>query len=181
MQMQTLKKENEELKEQLKHQGSVIRHHQAFMERVDAKERSCNLIIMGVKENDDQEADSDAVKVQEILEVVGAQSTVVKSVRRMGTKESNKNRAMLIECSTTEERNRIVEAARGLSAEQLSGVRLKKDAHPSVRAEWRRLFQVKKEEEKKAENVGARIRVDLRKRQVLRNDQVIDSWCNQLF
>ena len=115
------------------------------------------------------------------MTVVGTEPTVIKGVKRMGTKEDNKNRPILAQCTTTEERNRIVELARGSTSEQLNGIRLRKDMHPSVRAEWRRLFQVKENEEKRAENAGRRITIDIRKRQVLRGDQVIDSLCNQLF
>ncbi|ELU02322.1 hypothetical protein CAPTEDRAFT_209485 [Capitella teleta] len=45
--------------------------------------------------------------------------------------------------------------------------KVKKDMRPSVRKEWHRLFQVKENEEKRAENVGRKIAVDCKKRQLI--------------
>lgn len=174
-----MKKENAEIKEKLKQQGMIIKHHQAFMERVDTKERGCNLIIMGITEGS---VNDDVTKTRATLTVLDTDvDSDVKNIKRLGVRETNKNRPILVELTSMEERNRIVDAARGNGAEELEGIRIKKDVHPSVRAEWRRLFQVKEEEEKKAANAGCTITIDIRKRQVLRDGQVIDSWCNQLF
>jgi hypothetical protein len=83
--------------------------------------------------------------------------------------------------TTKEERNKSVEAARNSRHDAMRGICIKKDTHPAIRAEWTRLFKVKEEEEKKPGNAGYRITIDMRKRQVLRDDLVIDSWCQQLF
>ena len=68
--MSALRKENEALKEQLKHQGSILKHHQQFMEKIDAKERGCNLIMVGIPEGVDHSEETDTVKVREIINAV---------------------------------------------------------------------------------------------------------------
>jgi metal-sulfur cluster biosynthetic enzyme len=180
--LSALRKENEVLREQLKQQGNILKHHQQFMEKIDAKERGCNLIMVGIIEGADQSEVTDTVKVRETITTAGAPpNTEIKTIRRLGVKEANKNRPIMVELTSLEERNKIVEMARNSTAEALRNIRLKKDAHPAVRAEWRRLFAVKEKEEKKSENANCTITIDMRKRQVLRDGQCIDAWCQQLF
>ena len=180
--LQDIKDENAELKEKLKQQGMVIKHHQTFMERIDMKERGCNLIITGIPE-DREGGQNDVDKVQSILaELETNTDSDVKNIKRLGAREGQaNNRPILVEMTSMQERNRIVVAARGNNAERLRGIRIKKDTHPSVRAEWRRLFEAKEAEEKKPGNARCQISFNLKKRQLLRDGQVIDSWCSQLF
>ncbi len=58
---------------------------------------------------------------------------------------------------------------------------MKKDVHPSVRKEWRRLPDVEAAEKAKPENVGCVIRLDTRERKVYKDDTVIDAWNAQFF
>lgn len=53
---------------------------------------------------------------------------------------------------------------------------VKKDVHPSVRNEWKRLRDVEAAEKGRPENVGCAIRLDTRERKVYRDNVVIDSW-----
>jgi hypothetical protein len=142
--LQDIRKENTELKEKLKQQGTVLKHHQTFMERIDMKERGCNLIITGIPE-DREDSQNDATNVRSILtELETNTDSDVKIIKRLGAKEGQtNNRPILVEMTSIQERNRIVDAARGNTAERLRGIRIKKDTHPSVRAEWRRLRQKK--------------------------------------
>lgn len=172
-----LKKENTEMKEQMTKQGEIISRQQAFLERIDQKERSQNLIIVGVPEDDD-EPDGDKVEqiIAKVNDGIGGQATVVtvKKMKRIGTRDDDKVRPLLVTVGSEDERNEIVKKARECTS--MRGVRLKKDCHPSVRAEWKRLFDVKKAEETKAENAGKVVTVNLRKRNVTIDDRVIDTW-----
>jgi len=176
-----LKKENSELREQMKKQGEIIKQHQAFFERLDQKDRAQNLIIVGT----DEEGGRDKEKALEIIKKLvdgGAQSELasrIKMTRRIGTAAEGKRRPLLVVMSTKEERDLIVEKARNTVLG--ANVRVKKDTHPAIRAEWTRLFDQKTAEENKPENAGCQITLDLKKRQLLRDGVVIDSWCAQLF
>jgi aspartokinase len=135
-----------------------------------------------MKEEDGVEANTDEGEIRSIIDKVDATATPnIKSIKRLGTKETHKNRPILVVVSSMEVRNRIVDAARNSNSRTTGNVRIKRDAHPAVRVEWKRLFSVKEAEESKPENADRNITIDMRKRQVLCDGQVIDSWCNQLF
>jgi hypothetical protein len=173
--------ENERIKNQLKQQAATLKHHQIFFERLDAKERECNLIVAGVPE---VEGNSDMETVQNLLATAKGKSGELEpivSLSRLGTKQAGTTRAILVVLPSNEKRNEAVEAARRNQDPALRGIRIKRDCHPAVRAEWGRLFKVKEEEEKKPSNAGRQITIDIKKRQVLSNGVVIDSWCQQLF
>ena len=53
---------------------------------------------------------------------------------------------------------------------------IKKDQHPEVRKEWKRLREAEENEKKRPENQHAIIRLDARQRKLYRDDVVIDSW-----
>ena len=57
-----------------------------------------------------------------------------------------------------------------------SKVYLKRDQHPSIRREWKRLYDVLKAELQKPENVGHHLVLDYKNKQVKRDNLVIDSW-----
>ena len=53
---------------------------------------------------------------------------------------------------------------------------IKKDVHPAVRNEWKRLKDVELAEKNRPENVGCTIRLDARERKIYRDNVVIDQW-----
>ena len=53
---------------------------------------------------------------------------------------------------------------------------IKKDVHPSMRAEWRRLRDTEKTEKERPENVGCNIYLNTRERQLYKDGEVIDKW-----
>ena len=53
---------------------------------------------------------------------------------------------------------------------------VKKDVHPSLRKEWKRLSDAETAERRKPENAGCTIRFDRERRVLLRNDVIIDKW-----
>ena len=146
-----LRKDNEELRRDYKtleakveKQVEVIQVQQRFFEKLDQKERGPNLIIVGIKE--DQQADG--TKVTELLSTIDrGQGTLVanvKKVKRIGSQDNGKIRPIQVTVASEEERNEIVRKAREFTG--MGTVRVKKDCHPAVRAEWKRLFDVKEME-----------------------------------
>ena len=60
-------------------------------------------------------------------------------------------------------------------------VYVKKDIHPAVRKEWRRLKDAEKSEKEKPCNQGCDIRLDTNKRELLRDGVIIDRWSPSFF
>ena len=58
---------------------------------------------------------------------------------------------------------------------------VKKDVHPSVRNEWKRLHDAHKNEKERPENAGCRVYLDYRERKLYRDGVVIDTWSLQSF
>jgi hypothetical protein len=87
-----------------------------------------------------------------------------------------KVRALLVTVPSEEKRNDFVQKARN-NNDLGTGIRVKKDSHPAVvRAEWTRLFNLKATEEAKAENAGKVVAIDLKKRHLTIDGQIVDSW-----
>lgn len=57
----------------------------------------------------------------------------------------------------------------------------KKDVHPGVRKEWKRLREAEEREKERPENVGCVIRLDTRQRKLYRDNNVMDCWDPQFF
>ena len=58
---------------------------------------------------------------------------------------------------------------------------MKKDQHPSVRQEWKRLHTVYKTEKERPTNQGCNIEFNFRERKVYKDGIVIDKWSMQNF
>ena len=80
-------------------------------------------------------------------------------------------------------RDDILEKAKKLkeSGDTFKKVFIKKDVHPSVRAEWKRLFDVEKNEKNRPENQGANIVFNIRERKIYKDNVLIDQWSLQHF
>ena len=57
-----------------------------------------------------------------------------------------------------------------------SKIFIKKDTHPSIRAEWKRLRDAEKTEKERPENVGCNIHLNTRERHLYKDGEVIDRW-----
>ena len=100
------------------------------------------------------------------------------SFKHLGTAAPHKKRPLLIVVRNREQRDVVLRNTKKLkdAGDSYSRIYVKKDQHPAVRKEWKRLFDAEKAEKEKAENQGANIRLDTRERKLYRNDEVIDSW-----
>ena len=65
--------------------------------------------------------------------------------------------------------------------EAFKSIYIKKDVHPSVRAEWKRLNEVVQREKDRPGNVGSNIILNFRERKVYKDNVVIDQWNMQGF
>lgn len=170
--------ENGELNEQLKKQSEVIREQQRFLERLDQKERTNNLLILGASEGAESSVEVSKRIIGNLGEEAGSIAASITNAKRIGELGSRPgtSRPLLVVLPTAKDRNRIVELGRKNSSLQAQGIHMKKDSHPAVRAEWKRLFGIKDAEAAKPENAGRSVTLDWKKRQVTVDGQVVASW-----
>ena len=85
---------------------------------------------------------------------------------------------LLVKVDSKVHRDKVLELSKKLkdANQTLKKIYVKKDSHPEVRKEWRRLKEVEEREKNKPENYGHDIRIDYKRRVVLKDDQVIDQW-----
>lgn len=172
-----------ELQTQVNKQAEVISKQQQYLEAIDRREREKNIVITGVPDENEalDEATSDEGKLHKIWSKVGV-NEAIQSHRRLGTAVfDNRRRAILLTVDNKEIRDRILEKARQLkqAGREYEKIFIKKDVHPSIRKEWKRLHDAERAEKGRPENSGCVIRLDTRERKLYRDGVVIDSW-NQL-
>lgn len=158
----------------------VVSNQQRFMEQLDSRSRGQNLVIVGVPETEDVAgAKSDEEKVEKIFETLDADPGVY-SFKRLGiAAAAGRTRPFLISLDGNERREKMMNNSAKLNESDdptLAAIRIKRDSHPAIRKEWKRLFDSEKAEKNKPENRGCKIELDRKKRQLLKDGTVIDSW-----
>ncbi len=184
-------KNYEELKAQVDKQAEIIAKQQQYLEYLDRKEREGNIVILGVPEEQEslEGAVTDGEKLDKIWTVVGV-GGVAGVHRRLGGGLNQASggarqraRPILLTLADKNQRATILTNANRLktAGDNYRQIYIKKDVHPSVRKEWRRLREVEAAEKAKPENVGCSIRLDPRERKVYKDNTVIDTWNAQFF
>ena len=106
-------------------------------------------------------------------------------LRRLGAAGGNRqrNRPLLLTIQDQSTRSRVLPNAKQLktSGEKYAKIYIKKDVHPCVRKEWRRLREAEEREKSRLENAGCDIKLDTRERKLYRDADVIDRWNPQFF
>lgn len=176
----------EELHERVDKQAEIIAKQQRYLEMLDRKDREMNLVVLGLPDEYEalDGATTDADKVNRVWDKMGV-GDVQCQLRRLGAlpEGQRRNRPLLLTIRDQETRLRVLAAAKHLktSGEKYSKIYVKKDVHPGVRKEWRRLREAEERERERPENVGSEIRLNTRERKLYRDDVVIDSWNPQVF
>ena len=150
---------------------------------LDSRERSKNIVITGVSESVDLEgAHTDQQKCEIILQTIGVPE-IAFTQKRLGRQVDGRVRALLLHIPSAPQRESILANTSKLkqAGPAYQKVYVKKDVHPAVRNEWRRLRESEKKEKEKPENVGCNIRLDTRQRVLLRDEVVIDRWSPSYF
>ena len=91
---------------------------------------------------------------------------------------------ILVVVASRDDRDAALDRAKELKAsasENFKKIFIKKDVHPSVRAEWKRLHDVVKTEKERPGNAESDIRLDFKARKVMKDEAVIDQWGLQGF
>ena len=172
-----------ELQEQVNKQSEIIGRQQCFLEVLDKKERELNLVLLGVPDEGDglDGLMEDEDKVKKNWEVIDSSSNF-SSVRRLGQRNvvggSRRSRPILVTMESRTSCDGVLEKNKSLKQreEVYKKIFIKKDVHPSVRAEWKRLREAEKTERERPENVGCSIVFNVKERKLYKDEVVIDKW-----
>lgn len=175
-----ISKKMDQLQEQINKQAVIIEKQQRFLETLDRKERETNVIITGVPDESEslEGATTEQGKVEKIWLKLETREEV-KGHRRLGSSgEVNRRRPILVTLANKSARDSVLEKTKKLkqAGGEFQKIYVKKDVHPSIRKEWKRLYDAEKQEKERPENAGCVIRFDRRERKLYRNEEVIDSW-----
>ena len=148
--------------------------------RVDRKERETKLVVLGVPDEEESlaGATSDNDKLRKVWSVIG-EDIEIRSHQRLGRRnDSGRKRPILVTVKSKQDRDAVLAKTKRLkdAGEPFGRIYVKKDVHPSVRNEWRRLREAEAAEKQRPENEGCVIRLDTRERKLYRDDVVIDRW-----
>ena len=163
--------------------NSISYQHQRFLEQIDAQNRVCNVVIMAVPENDFDGENDEKAKIKKLFLKIESQDTEIIDFKRLGEKKDRQIRPILLKTRSREARDKLLEKAKSLSSKDdpYKSVYIKKDVHPLVRLEWKRLKDLEKSEKEKPENSGHTIVLDSKNRTLLRDGQIIDRWQPNFF
>lgn len=184
--LETLQEANSDLQRENKELKRTLQMHQTFLESLDHQNRRKVLIVTGVKEDEPlkigfREHDTDEAKCKALFGKIG-QTAGITQIRRLG-ELGDHPRPIRVEVSNSLERDAIVSNARKLKNhdnpyDSLNSIFIKKDQHPLVRQEWKRLYEVRKMEAAREENEGRTVMVDRKNRTVTIDGEIIDSFQN---
>lgn len=177
-----VKKENADLKK-------TVTLHQQFLESLDHTNRAKVAIITGVAEDQDlningQSADNDLEKCKLLFRKIDQDPHIV-GISRLGNAFAWNNgpRPIKVEVGSSQARDALVLNAKKLKNrydvdDPLNKIFIKKDQHPLIRNEWKRLYETKKREEEKPENQGRTVILDRKSRTVTLDGEIIDRFQN---
>ena len=163
-------------------QTKIIAEHQRFMEDLDSQKREKHLIVLSLTEKNDED---DEEKFLAILDVIGVKrvDVAIESVERLGQineEEVNRNRPLKITLGKRSMRDNILKNSKILKDQpegsEFKKVFLKRDQHPEVRKEEKRLYEVFKAEKKKPENAEKEVIFNRRSRIVTVNNEEVDRF-----
>ena len=165
------------LQDRLDKQEKILSKQQRFLESVDREKREDKLVVTGISEDKDLSgASNDADKLTKIWEVMGTEVNP-RAITRLG-KKSDRPRPLLVKLDSKLDRDRVLEkksALKGKGGDFLT-IYVKKDSHPNVREEWKRLHDAERKEKERPENAGTDIKLNYKDRTLLRDGIVIDRW-----
>ena len=174
-----------EMQAQVDKQAEILEKQQRYLEILDRKERQNNLIVTGVPDENESldGATTEEDKLKKIWSKVGVH-VEMQFHRRLGRRDDrNSRRAILVTLAGKSIRDRILETTIQLknAGGDYNRIYIKKDVHPSIRKEWKRLYDAERAEKERPENAGCEVRLDARERKLYRDGVVIDTWNLQSF
>ena len=172
-----INKRLDEMQAQVDKQAEILSKQQRYLER---KERANDLIVTGVPDENDSldGATTEEDKLEKIWSKVGVH-VVMQFHWRLGRRDDrNSRRAILVTLAGKSTRDRILETTNQLknAGGDYNRICIKKDVHPSIMKEWKRLYGEERAEKERPENAGCEVRLDARERKLYPDGGVIASW-----
>ena len=176
----TFNKKLSHMQDRIDKQAEIIARQQHYLEDLDRKDRETKLVVLGVPDENESldGATTDEGKLKKIWNQLD-ETYNIESFRRLGRAVTGtRKRPILVTLASKNARDKITEKTKKLkdAGPPYSTVYVKRDVHPSVRNEWRRLRDAEAAEKAKPENTGCEIRLDTRERKLYRDGVVIESW-----
>ena len=169
--------------------GKVLAAHQKFMEDLDAEKRAKHMIVLGLAEEDGdgerEEGEDEREKFLGIVDAIGVQRNEVQIeyVERLGQRnegQEQRNKPLKITFGHSSMHNKVLKNSYKLKDQPEGSVYkkvfLKKDQHPDVRLEEKRLYEVFKAERNKPENGDKEVVFNRKTRVVTVNGEEIDRF-----
>ena len=173
-------------------QNKVLAAQQKFLETIDTDRRGQHLIVLGLAENaapegNDEDGDEyDKEQFNLILQTIAVapNSVKVKCIERLGKLEegvtNQRRRPIKVTFETRSMRDSVLRNASKLKDQgehdPFKRVFLKRDVHPDIRKEEKRLYDVFKAERDKPQNADFEVVFDRKKRVVTVNGEEIDRF-----
>ena len=173
-------------------QNKVLAAQQKFLETIDTDRRGQDLIVLGLAENaapegeEEEDDDYDEEQFNLILQAIAVvpNSVKIKSIERLGKLDegeaTQRRRPVKVTFKTRAMRDSVLRNASKLKDQgendPFKRVFLKRDVHPDIRKEEKRLYDVFKAERDKPQNADFNVVFDRKKRVVTVNGQEIDRF-----
>ena len=146
-----------DMQAQIDKQSEIIAQHQLFLEKVDRRERETKLVVLGVPEENEEfnGVTTDEDKLKKIWEILDEGFDICKH-HRLGRQElgqqGNRKRPILVEVRRKQDRDNVLNKTNRLkdAGGLYKNVYVKKDVHPNVRKEWKRLREAEAAEKNQA-------------------------------
>ena len=176
----TFNKKISHMQDQIDKQAEIIASQQHFLEAIDRKDRETKLVVLGAPDENESldGATTDEGKLSKIWNQLD-EPFEIESFRRLGrVATGQRKRPILVTLPSKRARDKIIEKTKRLkdAGSPYDTVYVRKDVHPSVRKEWKRLRDAEASEKAKPENIGCEIRLDTKERKLYRDGEVIDCW-----
>ena len=171
------------LDDAIKPYKETVAHQQKALEFLEGRNREKNLIVTGLKESvGANSVEQDRNKVDAMLATIGCPGIAPAKVSRLGKRvavdANNQNarppRPIMISLDTAADTRSVLDKCKELASnDEYKTVYVKRDSHPLVRKEWKRLRDLVKIEKEAPMNVGTEIKLDYRERAIKRDGVVI--------
>ena len=172
-----LSKENELLR------GAVMQH-QRFMESIDAEKRGMS---EGAMEVEGLSLQTDGEKIAHIESKLNCPGVRIDTITRLGREASTdprRPRPIKLVLHDAKTRATLLKKAKELKDKRegvFNNVTFKKDVHPKIRQEYKRLHDVEEAEKRRPENAGKIVRYIHANRCVMVGETVVDRFQPQFF
>lgn len=169
-----------DLEDQVNKQSEVIMQQQHFLEAVDRRERETKQVVLGVPEEEEVlgGAVSEEEKIRKVWNVMEEEFKICSHHRLNRKVQHGRKRPILVTVESKQVRDSVLSKTRKLkdATAPFDRIYVKKDVHPSVRKEWKRLRDAEDAEKQRPENEGRVTRLDVRERKLYCDEVVIDRW-----